>query len=86
MEDFTKKQPFSRTILALCLACVWTIWKAQGQTIPGLLLLYLGLKDMDHGLSYVAFSMVIKLSHIGFDGWMNSNHITTMIGKLGNYN
>jgi hypothetical protein len=55
----------SRTMLPLRLSWAWTIWKAQGQTIKGKLVVSLGPKEKEHGLTYVAFSRATKFSNIG---------------------
>ena len=49
-----------RTMIPLRLAWAWTIHKAQGQTIKSKIVLNLGRKEMDHGLTYVAFSRAKK--------------------------
>jgi hypothetical protein len=46
----------SRSMLPLQLAWAWTILKAQGQTIPGKLVLNLLDDEREHRLTYVAFS------------------------------
>ena len=46
----------SRTMFPLCLCYAWTIWKAQGQTIRGKVVVSLGEKEKEHCISYTAFS------------------------------
>ena len=58
----------TRTMLPFRLAYAWTIWKAQGQTIHGKIILDLGKTEKEHGLTYVAFSRVKKLEDIGIIG------------------
>ena len=48
----------SRTMLPIRLCYAWTIWKAQGQTLPGKVVLDLGKREVEHGLTYTAFSRV----------------------------
>ena len=65
-EEYTSSdKTLFRTMLPLCLAWVWTIWKAQGQTICTKIILNLGSKEKEHGLFYVAFSRATKLSNLG---------------------
>ena len=45
----------------------------------GLLILHLGQREREYGLSYVVFSRAIKLSYIGIAGGIDSNCITTII-------
>jgi hypothetical protein len=52
-------------MLPLKLAWAWTIWKLQGQTFTGPVVLHLGNKEADHGLTYVAFSRAQVLSKVG---------------------
>ena len=62
-------QQHSRTMLTFKLAWAWTVWKAQGQTIRGKLVLHLGKKERAHGFTYTAFSRATVFQNIGlFDG------------------
>ena len=46
-----------------------TIWKSQGQTIKSKVVLHLGKREKEHGLTYTAFSRATKFSHVGvYDG------------------
>ena len=45
-----------QTMFPFCLCYAWTIWKAQGQTIQNKVVVSLGDKEKEHGLSYTAFS------------------------------
>ncbi len=69
----------SRTMLPLRLAWAWTIWKAQGQTIRGKVVIKLGKSEREHGLSYVAFSRATRLSNIGIIGWMDGPRLASKI-------
>ena len=69
-------------MLPLRLAWVWTIWKSQGQTIRTKIILNLGEKEKEHGLSYVAFSRATKLSNIGITGGMAGNRLTVKIANM----
>jgi ATP-dependent DNA helicase PIF1 len=69
----------NRTMLPLRLAWAWTIWKAQGQTIKGKVVIKLGPKEMEHGLTYVAFSRATRLSNIGIIGGIPETRLTTQI-------
>ena len=66
-------------MLLLRLAQTWTIQKAQGQTIRSKIILKLGSKEREHGLSYVGFSRATKLSDIGITGGLAGNCLTTSI-------
>jgi hypothetical protein len=73
----------SRTMLPLRLAWAWTIWKAQGQTITGKVVIKLGKSEREHGsMSYVAFSRATRLSNIGIIGGMDGPRLTSAISKL----
>ena len=50
--------------------------KAQGLTIENPYVLSLGNKEMDHGLSYVAFSRSKVVTNIGIDG------VTTQLSSM----
>ncbi len=67
----------STTMLPLRLAWAWTIWKAQGQTIRGKVVIKLGKSEREHGLSYVAFSSksysTFKFWHKRWDGWTSAD-------------
>ena len=69
-------------MLPLRLAWAWTIWKAQGQTIRNKIILNLGTREKEHGLSYVGFSRATKLSDIGITGGMSGNCLTSKISKM----
>jgi ATP-dependent exoDNAse (exonuclease V) alpha subunit len=84
VSDSSKKDDNGRvertgTMLPLCCAWAWTIWKAQGQTIRGKVDLVLGKNEREHGLSYVGFSRATRLQDIGLDGGINGDRITTKI-------
>lgn len=56
--------------------------KAQGLTIENPYVLSLGNKEMDHGLSYVAFSRSKVVTNIGIDGGMTEERITTQLSSM----
>ena len=60
----------SQTMIPLKLAWAWTIWKAQGQTIRGKMVIDLGETEKEHGLAYVALSCATKLSNIEDSYWI----------------
>jgi len=69
-------------MLPLRLAWAWTIWKVQGQTIDGkVVVLDLGRKEAEHGLSYVAFSRVRRFQDIGIKGGISKVRLTTLISQ-----
>jgi hypothetical protein len=62
-------QESSRTMLPMVTAWAFTIWKSQGQTFFGNVVLHLSEREKEHGLTYVAFSRATRFSNIGlFDG------------------
>ena len=72
----------SRTMIPLRLAWAWTIWKAQGQTMTGKVAIKLGDKEVEHGLSYVAFSRATRYRNVGIIGGVTATRLTTEITKL----
>ena len=52
----------------LRLSWAWTIWKAQGQTIKGKMVMDLSKYEKECGLTYVAFSRVTRLKDVGIIG------------------
>ena len=58
----------SRNMLPLKLTWAWTIWKVQGQTIKGKMVINLCQQEKTHGLTYVAFSRATELQNIGLIG------------------
>ncbi len=66
-------------MLPLRCAWAWTIWKAQGQTIHGKVILVLGKTEREHGLSYVGFSRTTRLEDVGVDGGINADRIMSKI-------
>ena len=77
-EGYTES---TRTMFPLRLAYSWTIWKAQGQTIKGKVAIHLGLKEKEHGLTYVAMSRVQRLSDIGILSVFTLQRFTDSIKK-----
>jgi hypothetical protein len=69
----------TRKMLPLGLAWAWTIWKAQGMTINHKLVINLGDKEAEHGLTYVAFSRARRLRDIGILGDFTETRMTTSI-------
>jgi ATP-dependent DNA helicase PIF1 len=69
----------TRTMLPIRLSWAWTIWKAQGQTMPGKIVLNLGKNEKEHGLTYVAFSRATKLRNIGIEGGLTCERFTVKI-------
>ena len=69
-------------MIPLRLSWAITIHKAQGQTIPGNVVVCLGDSENTLGLSYVAFSRVTKLQNIGIDGGVPSDRLMKKISCL----
>ena len=64
-----------RTMVPLKLCYAWTIWKAQGQTIRGKVVVDLGKTEKEHGLSYTAFSRVTRFNDIGIVGGLSKERL-----------
>jgi len=71
----------ARIMLPIRLAWAWTIWKAQGQTYKGKVIIQLGKQEQSHGLTYVAFSRSQRLKDIGIIGGVYKDRLTTTISK-----
>ena len=71
-----------RIMIPLRLAWAWTIHKAQGQTIRSKIVLNLGRKEMDHGLTYVAISRATKIGSIGITGGVTRERITSQLANM----
>jgi len=66
-------------MIPLKLAWAWTIWKVQGQTVDGKVVVDLGPTEKEHGLSYVAFSRVRRFQDLGVLGGCTLERLTTKI-------
>ena len=53
------------TQIPLRLSWAWTIWKAQGQTMPDKLILDIGEQEKEHRLTCTAFSRATGVANIG---------------------
>ena len=62
VED--NEKTYTRKQFPLRLAWAITIHKSQGTTIRGKYCVDLGTKEMNHGMTYVAFSRATKFSDI----------------------
>ena len=71
----------SRKMFPFRLCYAWTIWKAQGQTIRGKVVVHLGKDEKEHGLTYTAFSRVTKFSDIGTAGGFTAERLTSKIRR-----
>ena len=69
-------------MIPLRLAWAWTIHKAQGQTIKSKIVLNLGRKEMDHGLTYVAFSRATKIGSIAIAGGITFERISSQLANM----
>lgn len=54
----------SRTMFPIRLAWAWTPWKAQGSTFNCPIILHLGNKEREHGLTYTAMSRAKRVEDI----------------------
>ena len=66
-------------MLPLKLSWAWTIWKAQGQTIKGKVVMNLSKSERECGLTYVAFSRATRLRDIGIVGCFSYERFTSKI-------
>ena len=73
----------SRTMLPMKLCWALTIWKAQGQTMRSKIVLHLGSKEKDHGLTYTAFSRATRFSNVGIYDGFATIRITDKIKQQG---
>ena len=69
----------SRSMFPLRLSYAFTIWKAQGQTIPGQYVICLSTMEKEHGLTYTAFSRATILSNIGIVGGLSCERLCKKI-------
>ena len=79
VDQANEFQENSRVMLPLRLSWALTIWKSQGQTIRGKIVLHLGKIEKDHGLTYTAFSRATRFSDVGLFDSCNVNRITKQI-------
>ncbi len=61
-------------MIPLRLAYAWTKWKAQGQSMMGKVIIVLGDKENEHGLTYVA-----NFKNLGIEGGMTLERFTKKI-------
>jgi hypothetical protein len=77
-RDYTLTQ----TMIPLKMAWAWIVWKVQGQTVDAKVVVNLGREEVEHGLSYVAFSCVRQFQDIGIiDGGVSGERLTIKISK-----
>jgi ATP-dependent exoDNAse (exonuclease V) alpha subunit len=69
----------SRKMLPLTTAWAFTIWKGQGQTFTGPVVLDIGKDEREHGLAYVAFSRATRFSNIGIANGVYFDRLTRKI-------
>ena len=75
------RKTHSRTLIPLRLSYAWTIWKSQGQTIRNKVVVHLGDKEKEHGLTYTAFSCVTRSSDIGIDDGFPCDRLIEKVQK-----
>ena len=61
-----------------------TIHKSQGITINGKYCIDLGTKEMNHGMTYVAFSRATKFSNIGLISPLTGSRVKAINNNKGN--
>jgi hypothetical protein len=69
----------TRTMLPMKLCWAWTVWKAQGQTITGKVVVDLSEKECEYGLTYVAFSRATMLKNIGIVGGLTKERYCSKV-------
>ena len=72
-------QEHTRTMLPLKLAWAWTVWKAQGQMMRGKVIIELGPREPEHGITYTAFSRVTEFLNLGIIGGLTFDRFTSKI-------
>lgn len=75
------RKTHARTMIPLRLSYAWTIWKSQGQTIRNKVVVHLGDKEKEHGLTYTAFSRVTRSSDIGIDDGFPCDRLIEKVQK-----
>ena len=78
------KNTYTRRQLPLRLAWAITIHKSQGITIDGKYCIDLGKKEMNHGMTYVAFSRARKFSNIGLISPLTGTRVNSIDKNKGN--
>ena len=79
-----EKKTYMRTQLPLILAWAMTIHKSQGITINGKYYVDLGTKEMNHGMTYIAFSRATKISDIRLISPLTGSRVNTINKNKGN--
>ena len=72
----------SRQMYPFRLCYAWTIWKSQGQTFFGKVVVSLGSTEREHGITYTAFSRVTKFSNLGILRGISKDRLCTKIKRL----
>lgn len=67
----------TRTMLPLKLCCACTIWKDQGQTIRGKVIVHLSNQEKEHYLTYTAFSRVRRFCDNDLFGGITTQRFTS---------
>ena len=78
------KNTYTRTQLPLRLAWEITIHKSHGITIHGKYCVDLGQKELNHGMTYVAFSRETKFSDIGLISPLTGSRLKAINNNQGN--
>jgi len=76
------REGHTRSMVPLRLSWAWTVWKAQGQTMRGKIVVHLGSTEVEDGLTYVAMSRATDISCIGHPG-LTLERLTTKIAATG---
>ena len=72
----------SRKMFPFRLCYAWTIWKCQGQTFRGKVVVNLGTSEREHGLTYTAFSRVTRFSNLGILRGISKDRLCRKIKNL----
>eukprot|EP00978_Attheya_sp_CCMP212_P023313 scaffold71160_cov44-Attheya_sp.AAC.1 len=73
----------SQTMLPLTTVWAFTIWKSQGQTFTGKVVLNVSDHEREHGLTYAGFSRATGFSNIGLKDGITHTRLRYKILKQG---
>lgn len=75
------RQQHFRESFPVTIAYALTVWKSQGMTITGPVLVNLGDRERDHGCSYVALSRVTSISNLCIGAGISLHRLTAAISE-----
>jgi hypothetical protein len=68
-------------MVPLRLSSAWTTWKAQGETILEQIVIDLGKREAEAGLTYTAFSRATAIRQVGLYYGVDTKRLTTSIAN-----